>query len=288
MSFRVDYEGEFRPLNSPLFSTLSTRVSGIEFLRFYGFGNETSSDKKDDFYKIKQAHISLFPAVRLDLTSFIELFIGPEIKYANTNLDEDTLLGQTTPYGAEEFGQVGLRLGFDCDTRNPTGFASPGIRLRAEGSYYPEVWDVESQFGTIQGEATAYLPATRRLILAFRAGGKKVFGTFPFHEAAYIGGSANVRGFRQGRFAGDASLYGNTELRLILGKAVIFIPGEYGIFGLTDVGRVYLEGETSKKWHTAYGGGFFFSVLDLSTVFPLAVAVSEEKTSVYFKAGFSF
>jgi len=288
MSLRIDYDGEFRRLNSPLFGTLSTRVSGIEFLRFYGFGNETSSEEKDDFYKIKQAQISLFPAVRLALTSLIEFFIGPEVKYANTNLDEDTLLGQTNPYGAEEFGQIGLRLGFDCDTRDPRRFASPGIRLRAEGSYYPKVWDVESHFGAIQGNATAYLPATTRLIIALRAGGRKVFGTYPFHEAAYIGGSANVRGFRQGRFAGDSSLYGNAELRLILGKTVIILPGEYGIFGLADVGRVYLEGETSRKWHQAYGGGFFFSVLDLSTVFSLAAAVSEEKTSVYFKAGFSF
>ncbi len=288
MSFLVDYRGEFRRLNSPLFGTLTAQVSGIEFLRFYGFGNETTSDRKDDFYKIKQAQISLFPALNLEFAPYFELFIGPEIKYANSNLDEDTLLGQTNPYGADEFGQVGLRLGLACDTRIPTDFASPGIRLLAEVFYYPEIWDAERPFGSVQGEVSVYLPYSRHLTLALRAGGKKVFGTYPFHESAFIGGSSTVRGFRRGRFAGDAALYGNAELRLILGKAVILIPGEYGIFGLTDIGRVYLDGEISKKWHTAYGGGFFFSVLDLSTVFSLAVAASEEKTSVYFKAGFSF
>ncbi len=287
-SFRVDYENKFRRLNSPLFATLSTRISGIEFLRFYGFGNETSSEKEDDFYKIKQTQISLFLAARLALTSFFEIFIGPEVKYANTSLDEDTLLGQTNPYGADELSQVGIRLGFDFNTCNPTNFASSGIHLRAVGTYYPEVWDVESPFGAIQGEVSVYLPGLRRLILALRVGGKKVFGTYPFHEAAFIGGSSNVRGFRQGRFAGDASLYGNVELRLVLGKAVILIPGEYGIFGLTDIGRIYVDREISKKWHAAYGGGFFFSVLDFSTVFSLAVAASEQRTSVYFKAGFSF
>ncbi len=222
------------------------------------------------------------------LTSFFEIFIGPEVKYANTSLDEDTLLGQTNPYGADELSQVGIRLGFDFNTCNPTNFASSGIHLRAVGTYYPEVWDVESPFGAIQGEVSVYLPGLRRLILALRVGGKKVFGTYPFHEAAFIGGSSNVRGFRQGRFAGDASLYGNVELRLVLGKAVILIPGEYGIFGLTDIGRIYVDREISKKWHAAYGGGFFFSVLDFSTVFSLAVAASEQRTSVYFKAGFSF
>ncbi len=288
MSFLVDYRGEFRRLNSPLFGTLSAQVSGIEFLRFYGFGNETTSDEKDDFYKIKQAQISLFPALNLNLAPYFEFFIGPEIKYANSNLDEDTLLGQTNPYGADEFGQVGLRLGLTCDTRIPTDFASPGIRLLAEGFYYPEVWDAERPFGGVRSEVSIYLPYSRRLTLALRAGGKKVFGTYPFHESAFIGGSSTVRGFRRGRFAGDAALFGNAEIRLILGKAVLLIPGEYGVFGLADIGRVYLDGEISKKWHTAYGGGFFFSILDLSTVFSLAVAASEEKTSVYFKAGFSF
>ena len=288
MSFLVDYRGEFRRLNSPLFGTLSARATGIEFLRFYGFGNETTSDKEDDFYKIKQAQISLFPAFNINFAPYFEFFIGPEFKYANSSLDENTLLGQTNPYGAEEFGQVGLRMGLACDTRTPDDFASSGIRLLVEGYFYPEFWDVETTFGGVQSELSIYLPYARRLIMALRAGGKLVLGTYPFHESAFIGGSSNVRGFRKGRFAGDSSLYVNAELRLILGKAIILIPGEYGIFGLVDVGRVYLEGEISKKWHAAYGGGFFFSVLDLSTVFSLAVAASEEKTSVYFKAGFSF
>ena len=110
----------------------------------------------------------------------------------------------------------------------------------------------------------------------------------PFHEAVFLGGSDNVRGFRRERFAGDASLYGNVELRLKFGRALIIIPGEYGIFGLADIGRVYLKGESSTRWHRAAGGGLFFSVLDLSTVFSLAVAQSEERISVYFRLGYSF
>jgi hypothetical protein len=77
-------------------------------------------------------------------------------------------------------------------------------------------------------------------------------------------------------------------LRLRLGKAIFIIPGEYGIFGLTDIGRVYLKGESSNKWHPAYGGGVFFSVLDLATVISLAVVTSEERTAIYLRAGYSF
>jgi hypothetical protein len=35
--------------------------------------------------------------------------------------------------------------------------------------------------------------------------------------------------------------------------------GKLGIFGLYDIGRVWLKGETSDKWHSGYGGGIIIS-----------------------------
>ncbi len=102
---------------------------------------------------------------------------------------------------------------------------------------------------------------TSRPTLALRLGGKQVFGSYSFHEAAFIGGGgisgsdSTVRGFRTQRFAGDGCLYGNAELRLRLSNIYIFIPGEIRLFGLSDIGRVYLDGEDSNTWHTAIGGG---------------------------------
>ena len=150
----------------------------------------------------------------------------------------------------------------------------------------------------------------------FLGGGIKIekysFRKYPFSSqylvrAGYATGTRNFRFNLEGEFRGlnsrvypsfslDASGleilrfygYGNVELRLKLGRALIIIPGEWGIFGLMDIGRVYLSGESSTRWHRAAGGGLFFSVLDLSTVFSLAVAQSEERISVYFRLGYSF
>jgi hypothetical protein len=36
------------------------------------------------------------------------------------------------------------------------------------------------------------------------------------------------------------------------------IPGPVGLTGFYDIGRVWLDGENSKRWHTAYGVGFYF------------------------------
>ena len=283
-----DYRGDFRKPNSSLFSTFSVLVSGLEFLRFYGFGNETSADETDDFYKIRQRMISIFPALHYAFSPSFEVYGGLQFKYNAAKDDPDTLLGTIQPYGYANFGQVGFRLGFNWDTRNPLKASNPGFRIDVEGFVYPKAATVESTFSGVEGNAAAYISLAKPLILALSIGGKKLFGTIPYTEAAYIGGSSTVRGFTKNRFAGEASLYGRLELRLILGKAIFVIPGEYGLFALTDIGRVFVKGESSNKWHPAYGGGVFFSVLDLATVFSLAVAVSEERTAVYFKAGFSF
>ena len=109
---------------------------------------------------------------------------------------------------------------------------------------------------------TARIPTTPAL--ALRAGGKKVWGTFPFQESTFLGGpgfggvgtsSGHLRGFRKNRFAGDASLYANAELRFALAPFQFLIPGEFGVFLAADTGRVFFAGDPddADKWHTGVG-----------------------------------
>jgi hemolysin activation/secretion protein len=271
-----------------LFGTVTVLISGLEFLRFYGYGNESESSQSKDFYKIRHRVFSIFPAVHYAFSPTFRVYGGLQFKYNTATDDPETLLGTQQPYGYRNFGQIGLRLGLSWDTRDPSKANTSGFRADAEGFAYPKALSADSTFTGFEGRAAAYVSLAKPLILALSVGGKKIFGTFPYTEAAYIGGNSSLRGYHKNRFAGDASLYGQAELRLVLGKAILIIPGEYGLFGLADVGRVYIDGESSNKWHPAYGGGIFFSVLDLATVFSLSVATSEEWTAVYFKAGFAF
>ena len=128
--------------------------------------------------------------------------------------------------------------------------------------------------------------------LALRAGGKKVFGRYPFFEAAYLGTGTPtdelVRGLQRQRYAGDSSLFGNADLRIYISRFRIFLPGEWGIFGFGDGGRVYFESEDSNKWHYSYGGGLWFAWLDRSNTLSLSYARSEGRNAAYFKAGFAF
>ena len=72
-------------------------------------------------------------------------------------------------------------------------------------------------------------------------------------------GNNNLHGFRANRYLGKSTLYVSTELRYRLFNLKSYIiPGPVGLTGFYDLGRVWLDGEGSKRWHSAYGGGFYF------------------------------
>jgi hypothetical protein len=55
-------------------------------------------------------------------------------------------------------------------------------------------------------------------------------------------------------------LYSNLELRLRLATLATYIlPGELGITGFYDSGRVWESGEKSAVWHHGVGAGLYFA-----------------------------
>jgi hypothetical protein len=99
-------------------------------------------------------------------------------------------------------------------------------------------------------------------MLALRVGGKQVFGDYPYHEAAYIGGANTLRGFPKQRFAGDASAFGSAELRIPVTRVYILVPGQLGVFalGMPDVSSWTGNRATSGTRPTAAGCGFPWSI----------------------------
>ncbi len=285
---RLDFDADRRAENSPGLFTFAARASGVEIIRFYGLGNETPGGPADGF-KVRQTQITVRPAVGIAMEDW-RLTVGPALTYAETDLLPGTLLAQTRPYGIEPFGQLGARLEFSVDTRDTAAAATRGTLGRLGASVYPAVLDVESPFGEIHGEMATFLSAAGALqpTLALRLGGKKVWGEFPFHEAAFLGGAGSVRGFAEQRFAGTAAAWGNAELRVALGQFFLVLPGRFGVFALTDVGRVWASGEPSRAWHTGVGGGAWFAFLSRANTISAALVRSAERNGVYVRAGFAY
>ena len=290
-TYRADYRGDFRRENSATALGLLVRASGLDVISFYGFGNEVPAPQSRKFYRVTQEALGAYPFVSFGLGRQTVLETGPFLKYASTDNRPDRFLATLgNLYGAGNFGEVGAGFHLRHDSRNRPNGATRGAVLDLGGNVYPPIWDVDSTYGEVHGEASTYLTAHAPLdpTLALRAGGRKVWGHYPYFDAAFIGGASNVRLGKVNRYAGDASAYGSAELRLTVAPVEIILPGDFGVFGLADGGRVFLKGESSDRWHTAYGGGIWLSWLDRAYSVSLAVAKGEERTGLYFQGGFGF
>jgi hypothetical protein len=297
-SFLAEYAGDFPFENSNAAANLYARASGVDFVRFFGFGNETASTSDDTFFKVNQKQYSLAPSLSYRLAPRFTVSIGPVLKYVTTGTITDKFLGTLNPYGVGNFGQAGAAAGVRLDTTDKPGLPSKGLLLTGGGSVYPGLWNVTTVFGEAHGEATTYLQAPIALdpTLSLKVGGKRVWGTFPFFESAFLGGGSSfgitsitdsgnsaVRGLRSQRYAGDASLYASAELRFKVANVFLLLPGEFGVFGLGDVGRVYFGSEPSNVWHKGFGGGLWFATPGRRNSFSIAIARSEQRTAFYIR-----
>ena len=289
-TYRADYLGQFRRENSRSYAELMIRASGIDVLRFHGFGNEVPATRTGEYYRVTQKQYGVALSLVEPTGAHVEFSAGPTARFVSTDERANRFLTTIDPYGDGEFGEVGARAGLTIDSRRRPNSATDGVRLSLGGSAYPAWWNVKEAYGEIHAEAATVLNISAPLnpLLLTRVGGKKIWGRYPYFDAAFIGGSSTVRLGRENRFAGDAAAWASTELRLDFGKLFIGAPSDFGILGLADIGRVFLAGESSSKWHGAAGGGIWLSVLDRGNTVSLSVAKSEERTGFYFQAGFGF
>jgi hypothetical protein len=289
----IDYKGGFRRENSWFSYVLEGRVSGIDQLRYYGLGNETSRDLDDSNYKISSYQVSLFPGIAISRGDKGGLAFGPILKYSDsTGTKPDTVLAQEQPLGSGKFGEFGVQARGRYDSRGLQTVLQPGIEVDGRGSYFFETWDVQNPFGSIEGNVRGHIRLAEPLLLSLHVAGKKVWGDYPFFEAAYIGGNLLPLGTKWNRWAGDASLGGLAALRWTLKQFTGIVPGQFGVFAMGDVARVFLEGEDSSRWHPSYGGGVFLAPLRRTGIFHIGVGTNPDQGTFFVIratiAGFAF
>lgn len=298
-SGRLDYQGESRRENRSSFFGLHLYVSGKEVPRYYGLGNDGTNTGDADYYKAQESQALVYPMMAWAPRKRTSVTVGPLLRFFKTDDDQDNFLNAERPYGIGDLGQVGVHGALNVDSRDNLHYPRRGVLLATGGTLWPKAWDVKSTFGEVNGNANAYLSIGGRLTLALRAGGKKVMGDPPYRDAAFIGGGSleasgllepgyTLRGFRARRFAGDGSLYGNADLRLRLFRTKIVVPTHVGVFGLTDAGRVWLDGVESRAWHASHGGGIWLSPLNYRATFSAYIAHSKEGNILRAGSEFTF
>lgn len=278
--FDIGAEYDRRFESSSFHLPVAARMSQLEVVEFRGFGNDVP-DLRGTFYDVRQRQWSFRPALGFSPNSKSDISIGPRVRYTSTDSSANRFISQQQPYGFERFAQVGLQLQAHFDTRGSpelfdvggrnvlvelgAGRREPALwgKVDLDASAYPGMLDVGTAYEEVSGVVSGYFTPgiLTRPTLALRAGGKKLFGDFPYFDAAFIGGSRSLRTEYRQRFAGDASLYGTAELRVPLAAFPLILPLNVGALGFVDAARVYVDGESPGGWHQGTGVGFSIGVV---------------------------
>ncbi|SRX54909.1 metallophosphoesterase [Aequorivita sp. CIP111184] len=295
-SFEFSYSGEFANIQDNLNLSFGAKLTSPNFkINFFGFGNETQNFQDSEGYefnRVEVQHISANIGLlrNSNFGSFFKLqttFDGYEVNnspqnfISNVNVEDK---GETSFFGTLE-GIYNYR-SYD-DILNPT----LGMLFDLNVGVTDNIKDTDDVFGFVKSRIGFYntLVKNRTLVLKTTVNYQLNIGDrYQFYQAANLGGDNGLRGYREQRFTGKSFLVGSADLRYSFPKFKIgLIPLQTGIFGGTDLGRVWLPEESSKKWHNSYGGGFWingsgglnanFSIFD-----------SKEGARVTFGLGFDF
>jgi hypothetical protein len=288
-SFRIHAVHERTWENAPRVASAELLISGIETINFYGFGNESPLPEREQDVDASRNVFHILPALTFHLAENWTLKTGLLVGYSKTDDFAYSLWEHEDILGRGEFWQGGIQAGVEFDMLDSHAWPSRGTYFMLKGEYYPE-WktDKAEAYGVVETKMTGVLSVSDNLALAGQLGGRKVWGDYPYYAAAYLGGSKTLRGYDVQRFAGDACLYANLDAHFPISKYFFLLPGEWGLFGFVDTGRVFYAGESSRKWHTGYGGGIWIAPLIRQYTMSLAVAHCEEDTRVYFSFGVEY
>jgi len=260
---RVVFTADKRFESSPFHTMFYGRMSDLQFVNFHGFGNATSdSTLPDTYFQTHQRQWMANPSVGFAFGSWTDITLGPVLQHTTTDSTRSPLLTKDHPNGFGNFTEAGVLLDarYDRhDDRSQPTVPTNRVLVEAKGAYYPSAMDVRSAFGeaSLALGAALIVPIPTHPILNVRAGGKKLWGDFPFFEAATLGGMETLRFMDTQRYAGDASLYGTSELLIPLARFKFLIPAQAGIAGDAEAGRVYFGGQSPSGWHSATAEGIW-------------------------------
>lgn len=129
----------------------------------------------------------------------------------------------------------------------------------------------------------------RKYTIASNLKAKVLFNeTYEFYQAATMGGETGLRGFRNERFSGQQYFVHSTDFRINIGKLTNkVVPLNFEPFVGFDYGRVWYARENSEKWHTSFGGGLSFKIINKIDT-NISYFTSSERPRITLSLGYFF
>lgn len=300
-AFNIKYIGTYTDVMAKWDLDLLANIqSPYSVDNFFGLGNESVYDHQNqsiDYYRARFENNLFRAALSHPFAGFGKFSIGAQhqgFEIENRSgkfIDQPNAGGVSTEnlFENRRF-YTGLYTGLQFDSRDNELLTTRGVFWNNELVAAKGLNDQSSNLTKLSSELSWYFSFDRftSVTLASRTGWAHNFGSFEFYNANKIGGITNLRGYRRTRFYGQTSFYQNIDLRIkLLSFKSYLLPGNVGIVGFYDVGRVWLDGEGSDKWYRGTGGGIWISPLG-KAVLSFNLAYSNEETLPFVHIGFFF
>lgn len=267
---------------------------------FFGLGNETVYDQSigRPYYLASYKQVDASLQLRYAPVKWLQFTGGPVMQYLKLENDrnKENYVNTVYPNGnlsglrkGQLFG--GGEIKMQANLRNHPLLTTRGMHLNLYAKTLYSLGEGEEAFDQLGGNISFFTDFiwNRFIVLATSFGADRNYGKFVFPQAQNLGHRQNLRGYRFQRFAGRARFYNNSEVRINLGvRNFYFFKGPVGLIGFHDVGRVWVNNETSNKWHKGYGGGIWVAPLGKIVIVGTVATSEEEKNWLQVSFGFQF
>jgi hypothetical protein len=273
-AYQIRYSGEFNHLIRNYDLVVRSEIVDPVLNNFFGIGNETKllPDVPISFYFVRYRYIAADVLMRKSYFGKLGVYFGPSLfhywnEYADNSdkvlgyLTQNNVLDSTTTFSRKLY--VGAKVILDLNNLNSELFPTRGVRWLNELSVQGGISGQSESITRLTSDMSVFasLSAPARTVAVLRLGGGHIFDRdFEYFQALTLGANNFLRGFRKNRFSGRSLAYGSLEIRQKLFTSKWYVvPGDFGLIGFGDLGRVWHPNdEPNNVWHAAYGGGIYY------------------------------
>jgi hypothetical protein len=300
-AYKIKYEAAFTKLIYNKDLIIHAEFVNPVLNNFFGLGNESVYDKSNDiyFYRVRYKYAEADLLLRKRFNDIIQFSVGPSYYHYWSKYNDNVkrILSNPAVIGTDSLGIYGVKQLFggkaklDINYLNNQNFPTRGITWFTEFSSLRGFNSNTHALTKLTSDMAIYASVSdkSRVSAVLRFGGGHIFSKqFEYFQALNLGTNNFLRGYRKNRFSGSSILYANAELRFKLFKSQSYVlPGDVGLVGFYDIGKVWQRGEFSNKWHGDFGGGFYYVPYNL-IMLSLTVAKSPEDNLFNFTLGTKF
>jgi len=260
----ITYQGIFPDYNHRKSIHLYAYIgSPAYFSNFFGFGNETPGYKneKDAYNRVNINKYIITPGFyySIDSSQTINLNTSFELYKVKNPKNKNRLINKYYEDDSDIFKSkyfFDASISYQLDKEQKHFISSYKAGLTA--GWKINIAEPGRNFPYLLANLGINLSITDKITFATLMKGKTIFtDKYEFYQSA----TTELRGFRNKRFTGKHSFYQYTDIRYDMGELQNpLAPVTYGFFVGVDHGRVWYPGESSKKWHSSYGGGIWLSL----------------------------